>query len=98
MSRYKYAFQDRAVVAIIIHRTPLEPQGFFCILTKFGHSLHGETFLGVDEVFFFQLVKEILLLELKNVLLIHVCANGLHAFAELFLDMTQRNIKGLRFP
>ena len=29
---------------------------FFFILTKFGHSLHGETFLGVDEVFFFQLV------------------------------------------
>lgn len=70
---------------------------FFCILTKFGHPLQGETFLGVDEVFFFQLVKEILLLELKNVLLIHVCANRLHAFAELFLDMTQRNIKGLRF-
>ena len=44
------------VVAIIIHRAPLRPQVFFFILTKFGHSLHGENFVGVDEVFFFQLV------------------------------------------
>ena len=50
------AFQDRMVVAIVIHRTPLVTTQvtFFYNSNKFGHSLHGETFLIVDEVFFFK--------------------------------------------
>ena len=43
------------VVAIVIHRTPLVHRSlFFYNSNKFGHSLHGETFLIVDEVFFFK--------------------------------------------
>ena len=49
------AFQDRMVVAIVIHRTPpVHRSLFFYNCNKFGHSLHGETFLIVDEVFFFK--------------------------------------------